>query len=88
MFLKIDKLKEDGYEKYIKLSDINAVKVGYFDGYRVIISCSSNSYVWKQWPRGKDEAEEVKYLVEAEREASNLIIKISGGAIITSKDLE
>lgn len=88
MFLKINKLKEDGYEKYIKLSDINAVKVGYFDGYRVIIGCSGESYVWKQWPKGKDEAEEVKYQAEAEREASNLIVKISGGAIITSEDLE
>lgn len=87
MFLKIDKLKEDGYEKYIKLSDINAVRVGYFGGYRVVISCSTDSHVWKQWPQGQDEAEEMKYQAEAEQEASNLIIKISGGAIITFEDL-
>jgi len=88
MFLKINKLKEDGYEKYIKLSDINAVKVGYFGGYRVIIGCSGDSCVWKQWPKGQDEAEEMKYQAEAEQEASNLIIKISGGAIITPEDLK
>ena len=88
MFLKINKLKEDGYEKYIKLSDINAVKVGYFGGYRVIIGCSGDSYIWKQWPKGMTTEEENKYQIEAEKEANKLITKITGGAIITPEDLK
>ena len=90
MFLKINKLPNNDLsnELYIKTSEILAIKVSYWGGYRVTIVMPNDVYIWKQWEQSKDPNEEHKRQQEAEKEAERLVNFISQGLILFSDDME